>query len=62
MIIRYNIHIAVWYSLWSFSIPFPFWYVCTKKNLATLDVASRFFYAAFGAVVRKLRMLVVLSN
>jgi hypothetical protein len=26
----------VWYSLWSFGIFFPFWYVWTKKNLATL--------------------------
>jgi hypothetical protein len=24
------------YSLWSFVIFFPFWYVWTKKNLATL--------------------------
>jgi hypothetical protein len=36
---------ALWYnlwpfgigSLWSFSIFFPFWYVWTKKNLATLN-------------------------
>jgi hypothetical protein len=28
---------AVWYSLWSFGIFFPFWNVLTKKNLATLD-------------------------
>jgi hypothetical protein len=27
---------AVWCSLWSFGIFFPFWYVWTKKNLATL--------------------------
>jgi hypothetical protein len=27
---------AVWYSLWSLGIFFPFWYVWTKKNLATL--------------------------
>jgi hypothetical protein len=27
---------AVWYSLWSFGIFFPFWYVCIKKNLATM--------------------------
>jgi hypothetical protein len=27
---------AVWYSLWSFGIFFPLWYVWTKKNLATL--------------------------
>jgi hypothetical protein len=25
----------VWYSLWSFVVFFPFWYVWTKKNLAT---------------------------
>jgi hypothetical protein len=28
---------AIWYSLYSFGIFFPFWYVWTKKNLATLD-------------------------
>jgi hypothetical protein len=27
---------TVWYRLWSFGILFPFWYVWTKKNLATL--------------------------
>jgi hypothetical protein len=27
---------AVWYSLWSLGIFFLFWYVWTKKNLATL--------------------------
>jgi hypothetical protein len=27
---------AVWYSLRSFGKFFPFWYVWTKKNLATL--------------------------
>jgi hypothetical protein len=27
---------AVWRSLWLFGILFPFWYVWTKKNLATL--------------------------
>jgi hypothetical protein len=27
---------AVWYSLWTLVIFFPFWYVWTKKNLATL--------------------------
>jgi hypothetical protein len=26
----------LWYSLWSFGIFFTFWYVGTKKNLATL--------------------------
>jgi hypothetical protein len=43
---------AVWFSLWSFGMLFPFWYVWTKKNLATLlteqamspkaDLSSRF--------------------
>jgi hypothetical protein len=27
---------AIWYGLWSFGIFSPFWYVWTKKNLATL--------------------------
>jgi hypothetical protein len=27
---------AVWYSLWSLGIFFPFWYVWTEKTLATL--------------------------
>jgi hypothetical protein len=27
---------AVWHILWSFGILFSFWYVWTKKNLATL--------------------------
>jgi hypothetical protein len=30
---------AVLYSLWSVGILFPFWYVFTKKNLATLVAA-----------------------
>jgi hypothetical protein len=28
---------ALSYILWSFGIFFPFWYVVTKKNLATLE-------------------------
>jgi hypothetical protein len=28
---------AVWYTLWSFGIFFPFWYVWSKTNLATLS-------------------------
>jgi hypothetical protein len=34
----YNLvkYMAVWYSLWSFVPLFPFWYVWTKKDLATL--------------------------
>jgi uncharacterized RDD family membrane protein YckC len=31
---------ASWYSLWSFVIFFPFWYVWTKKNLATLCLSA----------------------
>jgi hypothetical protein len=31
---------AIWYSLWSFDIFSPFWYVWTKTNLATLSVPS----------------------
>jgi hypothetical protein len=31
---------AVWYSLWSFGIFFPFWYIWTKKNLATVLTAK----------------------
>jgi hypothetical protein len=34
--IWYNLPMPVWYSLWSFGIAFPIWYVLTKKNLATL--------------------------
>jgi hypothetical protein len=30
-----------WYSLWSFGIFFPLWYVWTKKNLATLDLTGQ---------------------
>jgi hypothetical protein len=29
-------YIAIWYNLRSFGIFFPFWYVWSKKNLATL--------------------------
>jgi hypothetical protein len=32
-----------WYSLWSFGIFFPFWYVSTKKNLATLVRTTEIF-------------------
>jgi hypothetical protein len=32
---------AVWYNLWSFGIYFPFWYVWTKKNLATIVWAPK---------------------
>jgi hypothetical protein len=28
---------AVWYTLWSFGIYLPFWFVWTEKNLATLS-------------------------
>jgi hypothetical protein len=30
--------VAIWYSLSSFVIFFPIWYVCTKRNLATLHL------------------------
>jgi phosphotransferase system glucose/maltose/N-acetylglucosamine-specific IIC component len=38
---------AIWYNLWLFGIVcghlvfFSFWYVCTKKNLATLASDSK---------------------
>jgi hypothetical protein len=32
----FNICMAVWYSLWSFGILFPFWHVWTRKKLVTL--------------------------
>jgi hypothetical protein len=35
----------VWYSLWSFGIFFAFWYVWTKKNLATM-VLNGFYFTA----------------
>jgi hypothetical protein len=31
---------SVWYSLWSFGVFFPIWYVWTKKNPATLVMSS----------------------
>jgi hypothetical protein len=37
---------AIWYSLWSFGIFFPFWYVGAKKNLATLILANISFWAS----------------
>jgi hypothetical protein len=45
------------YNLWSFGIFFPFWYVWTKNNLATLakkDVRSSEFFSSFAAKHRKL--------
>jgi hypothetical protein len=33
---------AIWYSLWSFVIFFPIWYVWTKRNLATLATTASF--------------------
>jgi hypothetical protein len=42
---------AIWYSLWSFGIFFPFWYVWTNKNLATLP--SRHRHLASG--IRQLK-------
>jgi hypothetical protein len=40
---------AVWYSLWSFDIFFPFWYVYTKKNLATLLAITMICILTFTA-------------
>jgi hypothetical protein len=42
----------VWYSLWSFGIFFLFWYVWTKKNLATLhmwrmDIRHRIYVRSY---------------
>jgi uncharacterized membrane protein YccC len=34
---------SIWYSLWSFGIFFPFWYVRTETNLATLLDAEKSF-------------------
>jgi hypothetical protein len=31
--------VAIWYILWLFDIFFPFWYVWTEINLATLGLA-----------------------
>jgi hypothetical protein len=50
---------AIWYSLWSFSILFPFWYVWTKKNLAAL--VFRAIMMAAGASLRKGRECFFLS-
>jgi hypothetical protein len=46
---------AVWYSLWSFVIFFPIWYVWTKKNLATLVTPRE--EAGFGQTGFELRAL-----
>jgi hypothetical protein len=45
--------VVVWYSLWSFGIFLPFWYVLTKKNLATLDVFQAMLL--FTRLARKVR-------
>jgi hypothetical protein len=36
MPISYTMYMDIWNSLWSFGIFSRFWYVCVKKNLATL--------------------------
>jgi hypothetical protein len=41
MAIWYNLW-PFWYSLWSLVIFFPFWYVWTKKNLATRYVVPHY--------------------
>jgi hypothetical protein len=53
---------TVWYSLWSFGIFFPIWYVWTMKNLATLrwsksmaiETASKSEDSVFKAGIRKI--------
>jgi hypothetical protein len=47
---------AVWYSLWSIGTLFPFWYVWTKKNLATLVVDRQ------DGVCRHERLLLSISG
>jgi hypothetical protein len=42
---------AVRYSLWSFGIFFPFWYVGTKKNLATLATRFQSNYQNFQIIL-----------
>jgi hypothetical protein len=40
---------AIWYIMWSFGIFFPFWYIATEKNLATLPAAPmQMSYINFG--------------
>jgi hypothetical protein len=46
-------HMDVWYSLCSFSILFPFWYVWTKKNLATLILRSMLVYIGRGIITMR---------
>jgi hypothetical protein len=54
---------AVSYSLWSFGIFFPFWYVWTKKHLATLvtllkrsfcDQVETCFYPCLSSIITKI--------
>jgi hypothetical protein len=44
---------AVWYSLWSFGHFFPFWYVWTKKNLATLAKTNTIESGSVRSVSRR---------
>jgi hypothetical protein len=45
---------AVWYSLWSFGIFSPFWYVSTTKNLATLvNTYENMYNGRFKGLVSK---------
>jgi hypothetical protein len=43
---------AFWYGLWSFGIFFTFWYVWTKKNLATLPRSGRAEKKIMGIISR----------
>jgi hypothetical protein len=48
---------AVCYSLWSLCIFFPFWYVWTNKNLATLVDAAKVFSQNESPRIPKWRLL-----
>jgi hypothetical protein len=41
--IWYIFIMAIWYSLWSFGIYFPFWFVLTMATLPTTRLTSVFF-------------------
>jgi hypothetical protein len=45
---------TVWNGLWSFGIFFPFWYVWTKKNLATLPQSKLTWSASLPVLIAQL--------
>jgi hypothetical protein len=55
---------AIWCSLWSFGIFFPFWYFWTKKNLATLAQAmfSKFFLVQYTKTGKLYQIATKLPN